>query len=80
MIESPKAQFNLIHEVAAGTLKQIVAERPLRLAVTFSFAQMVHDGATHEQLAGAKKFADILMNLADSSEKIPPFPDKSINQ
>ena len=79
MIESPKNQFLLVHQVAAETLKGLAGERPLRLAVTFSLAQLAYEGITQEQLVGARRFADTLMNIADATEKIPPFPDKSIN-
>ena len=78
MTESPKALFILSHKDSATTLSQIVQDRPLRLAVVFAMSQLVFNGATKEQLDGAKLFATALMTLGDPIQPVPTFPSKEI--
>jgi len=80
MTESPKSLFQQIHKEAAANMSVTAADRSLRLAVAFTLSQMAYDGATQEQLAGAKRFSDILMNIGEPDTKPTPFPVKELKQ
>ncbi len=78
MIESPKALFLQAHSDAAVDLSELSQNRPMRLGAAFALAQMVYDGATREQLDGAKAFSKLLFTLGEPITQPATFPSKEI--
>ncbi len=78
MIEAPKTFYLRVHKDEAIEMSQIAEGRILRLAMVYTWAQLAFGGATQEQLAGAKAFADILMNIGEPKEPTPEFPNKAL--
>jgi len=79
MTESPKALFLQIHKESAEKMCQLCQDRPLRLAIPFAISMMVYNGASKEQLDGAKAFATILMTLGEPISNTPTFPVKELH-
>ena len=75
---APKELFVKGHQDFAEAMTQFAGHPAVRHALVFSFAEMTLEGATEEQLAGAKRFAQILINMGEVAEPLPPFPDKSL--
>ena len=46
--------------------------------MVYATSVMVEQGATQEELKGAKRFRDILINLAEPPEPKPTFPEKKL--
>jgi len=69
-------------EALARTWRDEVRQRNFHEAAAYSFAKMALDGATAEQLAGAKKFLQTFMNCAEPVEAInvsrPPQLDYNV--
>ena len=57
-------------EALARIWRDEVRQRSFHEASTYSLAKMALDGATADQLAGAKKFLQIFMNCAEPVEAI----------
>jgi len=57
-------------EALSRTWRDEVRQRNFHEASTYSLAKMALDGASAEQLAGAKKFLQIFMNCAEPVEAI----------
>jgi hypothetical protein len=57
-------------EALARSWRDEVRKRAFHEAATYSLAKLAMDGATTEQLAGAKKFLQIFMNAAEPVEAI----------
>jgi hypothetical protein len=76
---SPKALFLQAHKDKAEELSKIVLDTTLRHATVFALAEMANErGVTQEQLDGAKRFVDILINLGEPPQKQPEFPDRTL--
>ncbi len=57
-------------EALSRTWRDETRQRAFHEAATYSIAKMALDGASTEQLAGAKKFLQIFMNCAEPIEAI----------
>ena len=67
---NPKEQFIRAWDDEAKTnFTGWMAQPVSRSAAVYALSQLVILGATQEQLAGARAFADILMNLADANNR-----------
>lgn len=75
---SPREFFQQSQVENRDKLAEQCKQAPMRNAVHFAMAQMVYQGATSEQLQGAKMYAEILMSLGEPTEKIEPFPSKEL--
>lgn len=75
-----KSHFLIISDdVTKSQLLEVVNSRLCRTAMTFTLAQMVEEGATKESLAGAMRFRDLLLNLAEPKPKPATFPEKQLS-
>lgn len=79
MIESPKSLFQQAHKDVSEALSILSRDRTLRLATTFAIAEMASTGATREQMDGALRYSNILMNLGEPIEKAVTYPVKQVN-
>ncbi len=70
MISLKPAELFSQDEAFARTWRDEVRKRTFHEAAAYSLAKMAMDGATTEQLAGAKKFLQIFMNCAEPVEAI----------
>jgi hypothetical protein len=61
-----------------GAISEMAKSPALRVSVIYAMAELASRGATHEQLAGARAFVDILINLGEPIEPPRSFPDKTL--
>ncbi len=70
-----------LQAVPAETLAGIATQLntvPIRMAMIYATTHMVENGATSEQLQGAKLFRNALLNIAIPAAPAPTLPVKSI--
>lgn len=71
---SPRDNFIRFHEAHANALRPIVQQPFYLTACNFAMSQMANDGATAEQIAGARMFIremGIIGNPPDQPAKFP---------
>lgn len=72
---SPKTQFLKVHKEDAERLMTIVtSERTLSVACLYAHSQVAYNGATKEQMDGARLFITELLNLGDEKAATAPLP------
>ena len=75
----PKSHFARSHSDAdKAWLTNELSHPMVRTAMVYATSVMVEQGATQEELKGAKRFRDILINLAEPPEPKPTFPEKKL--
>ncbi len=69
--------FQKLHKEDAAKLEMVMNEGWFQRACTFAVAKMAHEGASVEQISGATKFKNELLEL--TAERAAPggLPDKS---
>lgn len=78
---SPHHQFLSANAKEAEALKMATTERWMAVALTHALASMSIGGATKDELNGARKFIDILLNLAEPIKPLAPsLPSKELGQ
>jgi hypothetical protein len=75
---SPKQQFRDYHPDAAQELGKQHDKRWFCLALTHALAQVAAVGATQEEMMGARRFVQTLLNLFEESESLPQFPKREL--
>lgn len=80
MTEQPKALYLQVHSDIAAKMAELSQDRVLRVTTQFAFTQMAWEGATKEQLDGARRYAQILMEMGNKAEPIAKFPEKNLTE
>lgn len=78
---NPKEQFiNAWNDETKTNFTGWMAQPVSRSAAVYALSHMVILGASQEQLAGARAFAELFMNIADKDVLPPQFPVKQLKQ
>lgn len=75
---TPKNEFLLRHKAAAEELQKHRLDGWLTTAIVFTIAEMAHNGATAEKIAGAREFVFEFQNLFEVKETDGKIPQKSL--
>ena len=73
---SPKSQFLLYQTGHAAKLQENREQSWLTTSFTYTLAQMAHNGASAEKLAGAREFVKELQELWEKPDKDKKLPVK----
>jgi hypothetical protein len=76
---TPKALFQKLNKEAADALAMAVEERWFQTASTTAMAQMAENGASQEELRGARSFLDQLCTLHVEVTPVAPYPEKKLS-
>ena len=74
-----KTHFLKISDDSAKVwLTEAMNSSAARTAMVFAFSQLAEEGASKEQLDGARRYRDLLINLAEPKPKPVEFPEKKL--
>lgn len=74
---SPKSQFLRRHDDLVLALRDTIPQPWFQEAMTYALAQMTENGATRDELNGAKLFREALATLGEPEAQPEDRPDKS---
>ena len=77
-IESKTEFHRATTEQQRAVVKNSLMSPEVRFALVFAMSSMVENGATKEQLDGAKMYRTALLNLSEPEQKKPTFPEKKL--
>lgn len=77
----PKNEFHrATTDVQRTNVRNALMTPEVRLAMVFAVSLMADNGATKEQIEGARTYREILLNIAEAQPKPSTFPEKKLNQ
>lgn len=74
----PKGHFQQSDPKERSVISSLSYDRTIHKAFAYSLAEMALAGATEAELKGATKFITTFLNLAESPERPPQFPVKTL--
>lgn len=74
---SPKAQF-LTNKDDRTAFANIASNPTIHKAMTHALAEIALEGATDVELKGAKRLMNHFLNMAETPEPAPTFPQKTL--
>jgi hypothetical protein len=75
----PKTQFQAFHKEEATQLQANREARWLKTSLLYSLAHMTHQSANDKELAGARRFIAVFLNLWEPIIPPPIYPVKSLD-
>lgn len=70
--------LKVVDDQSKSQLLEIVNSSAIRSAMIYAFSQLAEEGATADQLFGARRFRELLMNLPEPKPQPPTFPKKEL--
>jgi hypothetical protein len=77
-MNSPKEVFYTCHPSAAEDLQKFREAIWMKVAVNYTLAELANNGATQEQLKGARDFVNTFLHLWEKPEAPKKLPVKAL--
>lgn len=77
---SPKQDFQNFQGVLVDDARKQTAQAWFLVSANFALAQLAWNGASSDELNGARKFLTILVNIGEPPVELPVFPKKQLDE